>query len=225
MQKPQRKQVALALAKFYEKPVARVSLELFMTVGAVVFFALFAIQPTLVTMSNLVKEIEDKRGLDAQLGKKVASLATAQAEYYALNGRDVVLNEAVPVSVHLVELLQIVEKLASEQEIAINRIGLNQVPDELKEIPAASFLERQALPMTIVVQGDYPSIRQFVESLRQTRRMFVIQGVTFSIQEKRGAEKLQASISVEVPFYGKKPEPSAGAKKPAAKPVTKTEES
>lgn len=224
MQKPQRKQVALALAKFYEKPIARVSLELFMTIGAVVFFALFAIQPTMITMSNLVKEIEDKRVLDEQLGKKVASLATAQAEFFSLNGREVILEEAVPVSAKLIELLQIVEKLASEQEIAIVRIGLNQVPDEIKEPLAFTLLERQALPMTVVVQGDYPSIRQYVESLRQVRRTFVIEAVTFSLQEKRGAEKLQASISLEVPFYGKKPVPSGGAKKPAAKPAAKTPE-
>ena len=65
-----KKQLASLLEQFYHNPVAKVSLELFLTIGLVVFLALFAIKPTLLTMSDLVKEIEDKRELETQLSKK-----------------------------------------------------------------------------------------------------------------------------------------------------------
>ena len=62
-----RQQLTTTLLSFYHRPVAQVSLELFLSVATVVFFAVFAIRPTLVTMSNLIKELEDKRQLDQQL--------------------------------------------------------------------------------------------------------------------------------------------------------------
>jgi hypothetical protein len=69
-----RTQLMSALNDFYHKPVAMVSLELFLSIGAVVFFAIFAVRPTLLTMADLIKEIEDKRALDQQLQQKIASL-------------------------------------------------------------------------------------------------------------------------------------------------------
>jgi hypothetical protein len=57
----QRQKLIRNLNAFYQKPVAKVSLELFLSVGTIIFFAMFAIRPTLLTMSDLVKEIEDKR--------------------------------------------------------------------------------------------------------------------------------------------------------------------
>ncbi len=104
---------------FYQRPVAKVSLELFFSIGAVLFFAVFAIRPTLLTMSDLIKELEDKRNLDQQLSQKIAALSTAQASFLGAQNRLVVLDEAIPTSPQFIYSLKLLEKVASDNRLVI----------------------------------------------------------------------------------------------------------
>src|SRR5258708_18911937 len=93
-------QLNQALFQFYDRPVAKVSMELVFSVVMVIVFAVFAIRPTLVTMANLSKEIQDKKDLKDQLGQKAAALNTLQAQYLALQNRLPVLDNALPTTPH-----------------------------------------------------------------------------------------------------------------------------
>ena len=84
------------LNKFYENPVARVSIELFLSIFTVIFFAVFAIRPTLLTIADLIKEIEDKEDLIVQLDRKIASLSSAETEYRKFYYQLGLLDEAIP---------------------------------------------------------------------------------------------------------------------------------
>lgn len=197
-----RRQLMTVLNQFYEKPVARISFELLVSVGAVLFFAIFAIRPTLLTMSDLIKEIEDKRRLDQALSQKIAALSTAQSEYLQLENRLVVLEEAIPSNPDLIDTLKILEKIASDRGLVISALSLNNIPAEPDgPIPFAD-LEQQNLTMSVTVTGDYPTIRQFVDDLHQARRMFVVDSVTFSTGDEQGQRVLRATMTINAPYYG-----------------------
>ena len=49
------------LQQFYQKPIAKVSAELLATLIVVIVLAFFAIRPTLLTMSQLLKDIDDRK--------------------------------------------------------------------------------------------------------------------------------------------------------------------
>lgn len=202
----QRKQLTTTLLQFYHQPVARVSLELFLSIGTVIFFAVFAIRPTLLTMADLIKEIEDKRALDDKLGQKVAALNSAQNEYLSLQNRLVVLDEAIPSSPQLLTALKIIEKLASDKQLVINSISIPEIPAETPADTSNTSvkLERQMLPVTMSITGEYPVIRQFIEDLRNSRRTFVVQSISFSINENREQRHLLASITIGIPYFGAK---------------------
>jgi Tfp pilus assembly protein PilO len=197
-----RRELTKALNDFYAKPVARVSLELFLSVATVLFFAVFAIRPTLLTMSDLIKEIEDKRKLDQQLSQKVAALSSAQAEYLRVEEQLGVLDQALPDDPYLMGALKTLEKIASERNIAINFMTVNEVPDkQLTPLPPSQS-KRQQLTVAVTLTGDYLSIRQFIEDLKNTRRTFIIDTVIFSISEEQGAKSLKATITLGVPYFG-----------------------
>jgi len=201
----ERRQLVQSLSSFYEKPVAKASIELFLSIGAVLFFAIFAIRPTLLTMSDLIKEIEDKRTLDKKLGEKVAALSSAQTEYLKFEPRLEVLNSAIPINPDLVLTLKIVEKIASEQKLTISAINLNDVPKEIEATTNFDKLTRKNLNFSILVSGEFPAIRAFVSSLMASRRSFLIEKITFVISDVRGIKRLEANISVSAPYYGLKP--------------------
>ena len=204
MLEKERKQLSQSLSDFYQKPVARVSIELFLSIGAVLFFAVFAIRPTLLTMSALIKEIEDKRQLDKQMAQKIAALSSAQSEYLKQQERVGVLDEAVPTGPNLIGLFKIIEKLASDNQLVITAMSVNDVPKDIVGNPSFDQLERKNLEFTVGITGDYTSIRSFVNHLIQVRRTILVDRVTFSVSDIRGSKRLDAVVSVNAPYYGTK---------------------
>lgn len=200
MPKSKQEQIQIALLDFYKNPVARVSLELVFSILAVIFFAIFAVKPTLQTMSELVKEIEDKRALEEQLEQKIASLNTAQAQYQKFGSQFYLLDEAIPKTAELVEGLKIVEKIASENDLIIQGITISAVPDELAKADENGFV-RESLTFNVDLTGDYLKIRQFVEDLMASRRMTLVDQINFSLGSKRQQKNLNAIIRINLPYY------------------------
>lgn len=191
--------ITQALQEFYHKPIALISMELLLSLGLVLFLGFFAIQPTLITMSDLLKEIEDKEKLLTQYTQKSQALATAQQLYAATQPRLPLLDEAIPSQPNLVRSIKIIEKLATENSVIITGFSSAYIPDE--ELAQATATQT-SIPLTITLLGDYPAIRSYIEALRGSRRLYTIQTVTFSLQENRGDKKLSASITVALPYYG-----------------------
>lgn len=200
----QRQKLITNLNNFYQKPIAKVSIELFLSVGTVLFFAVFAIRPTLVTMSDLIKEIDDKKKLDQQLTQKIAALSTAQSNYLRYQDQLYVLDEALPNQPNTVETAKILEKVASERFLLINSITVKDIPqnEDPTQIKLSEY-ERLSYPVSITLTGDYPSIRQFVEDLLALRRSLVVDTVLFKTSEQRGVKQLQATVTISVPYFGK----------------------
>ncbi|MBU0979002.1 MAG: type 4a pilus biogenesis protein PilO [Patescibacteria group bacterium] len=205
MSNKRQQQIALALVQFYRQPIAKVSLELFLTIGLVVFLGAFAIQPTLATMSKLVQEIEEKKEVDVKLGQKIASLSSAQTEYASLARQRDMLDEALPTYPDVVIDLKKIEKIASLNSILITNLSLSEFPPEFNQNNPKmnlSSAKRQSLPVVLSIQGDYISIRSFVESLRSSRRSIEVKSVVFSLKKNRGKESLTASITLDIPYFG-----------------------
>lgn len=193
------KQLQNTLSSFYNNPVAKVSLEVFLSLGLVIFLGVFAVQPTLVTMSDLIQEIEEKREISQQLTQKVAALSTAQSEFAALGSQLTLLEEAVPSEPQVIKTLKIIEKLATENKVIITSLSLSQVPEP--SASASATLKQEALPIQVAVTGDYPAIRQFAESLLDSRRLLHIDTINFSLNEKRGSRSLSATLQLSAPYY------------------------
>lgn len=193
------------LTDFYQKPIAQVSSELFFSILAVIVFATFAIRPTLLTMSNLIKEMQDKQALDQALIQKVASLSSAQAQYTNIQDQLAVLDQAIPPSPRLGEAVAIMEKLASEDSLLIKNVQSNEVPREDSAATGSAEKTRISKPITISVQGDYPTIRKFVTDLQNVQRAFVIDSVVFSVSDQSGSKALTALITVNIEYFGNAP--------------------
>lgn len=212
----QRRQIVTALNKFYAQPVARVSFELFVTIAAVLFFAVFAIRPTLLTMSDLIKEIEEKRDLDQQLTQKIAALNTSQTVFLNLQNRLAVLEAAIPTQPEVVSALKIIEKLASDRTVAISSLALQDFPTDTPIDVPFTNLSRRTFLVNLTVTGQYPVIRQYIEDLRQNQRLFVVESVSFSTSDLEGVKVLRSTISIGVPYYGVAPAATKPAPKAAA---------
>jgi len=194
-------QLTKTLLDFYNRPMAQVSLELFLSIGAVMFFIIFAIQPTLLTMSELIKELDDKRVIDQQLSQKIAALSSAQTAYLQIEPQIPLLYEAIPTRPQLKESLVILEKIASDRNLVIDTIVVKEVPRETDADMTNSTTKREIVPIIISVSGTYPNISGYLEDVMKIRRTFMIESVVFTRTEERGNETLKANITVGLPYF------------------------
>lgn len=195
-------QLLNTLNEFYQRPVAQASLELFLSISAVLFFAIFAIRPTLLTMSDLIKEIEDKRALDGRLDQKVAALASAQNELLSLQTRLPVLEQALPSDPELLEALSYLEKIASDQQLVIESLTLTTLPEGDKKTPAPNQA-RQSYTLNFTIRGDYVTIKNYLDEVLNVRRAFIIESVAFNTTDTRGKKNLTANVTLAVPYIKK----------------------
>jgi len=209
MQKPN--VISIQLIEFYRKPYAVVTLELLLTIGLTIFLALIIIKPTLQTMSGLSKEIAEKKELSQQLEKKSAALATAQAAYFASQEKLALLENAIPSQDTLIADLKTIERMAGENSVIVTSLGVQGMRIQ----PSATIATNSAtisqskdednqlndrLPLSLSVEGDYLSIRDFVDRLITYRRLFVVKSVAFSIKKQQAAQALSASLIIETPY-------------------------
>ena len=75
------------LSLAYQKPEIRVPMEIILSVFASLFLITTAIRPTLVTVAELKKKIEDQSLVEKKLGTKIRSLIQArkQLDEYEVN--------------------------------------------------------------------------------------------------------------------------------------------
>ncbi|MBP7700842.1 hypothetical protein KA111_02150 [Candidatus Woesebacteria bacterium] len=195
-------EITSTLNHFYKNPIAKVSLELFLTVGLVLFLAIFAIKPTVLTMSELIKEIENKQKLEKQLTQKIAALQTAQAEYLSIEAMLPMLDEAIPSSPEIIKSAKIIEKVAADNKVLIKSMSIFELPQNTGENIPFSQKSKQNLTFSLSISGDYISIRNFAETLRNSRKSYVIESVTFELEEEKGNKKLNANITINIPYFG-----------------------
>lgn len=199
----QAEQAKKALMAFYQKPIAQVSTELFFTIGAIVFLALFAIRPTIVTMTELVKEIEDKSTLSKDLSKKVTSLASVSTEYFSLQDRLTVVEEIVPEQPDTERTLKTIEKIASDNTLSITSLQIQAIP----QLPTESIEFSKKNPISVAIamsiEGEFGDIRSFIEDIAQTRPLLTVESINFSQTTDQNENlRLTSNISLSLHYYG-----------------------
>ena len=168
------------LMDIYKKPAAQVSTALILTVFAIIFFAAFAIRPTLATIVELNKKIEDQKEVVEKLEKKATALATAQSEYLLIEDKIPLVEAAIPKTHSLDTLLKQIEGIAASINVPINSIQVDEIvfPEEAPNIKKDGAVV--SLPLSITLSSQYGDIKEFMNLLSKIKRLVTIESVSFS---------------------------------------------
>lgn len=196
--------------RFYERPVARVSIALLFTVFAITFFALFAISPTLNTIGELLKKIETQKVSLEQLKKKSAALATVQGEYALAQNSLYLLNEAIPESPDYEELLLQIEGTAADNQLSLSSIAVNS--DIVIAEPETSQ-EAIEIPLTVSLSAAYTELKPFLQDLSRLPRLVVIESISFQepTTNQAGQNPDDLILSIRLKAYYQPPKKASKA--------------
>ena len=125
-----------------------------------------------------------------------------QSQYNNWSERAVVLDQAFPSSPQLISVLKIVEKIASDNKLAIVSMQVTQLPKDVDPNIDPVKLNRLIYPISVTVVGDYPSIRQFISDIQNSRRVISTDTITFNTKDKADKRRLSATIILTAHYFG-----------------------
>ncbi len=183
---------------FYQKPTIKVSAALLLTLFTIIFFAAFAIRPTLITVAELIKKIEDQQQVLEQMKKKSASLASAQQEYMAAQAYLSKLAAAVPPAEDLPSIITQLEALASKHQLAYNSISLGDVTYSL-DSPSTEGVQSRLINLSLA--GNYDSLSLYLTELIHLPRAISVESFTFTLPQKSLVNQADLQLNLSLKTY------------------------
>lgn len=197
---------------FYEKPYVKPTTNLILTIGLSLFFIIFAIKSTLVTIVSLNKEIKDKRQANQILSQKIDSLKTAQITYANML-RDLPLVEAaMPEELDFISLAQRINFLAFSHNLTLNSASFPEFSLALPEETSVTTPEGyQSFAFRISVKGSYTECKSFLKDLENIDRVLEVASVIFNPLSVGQSSEIQMDVNLFA-FWLPKPKLASQAK-------------
>lgn len=162
---------------------------------ALSFFGLFAIGPTITTISDLNKQLEENKQALKQLEEKNASLKSLSSEYLNIQQDLNLIEKAIPNSPNVATITRQLEELSLSNNLALQKIdtGLMEIfPAKNASTPIFSFT------FSIGVSGSERDINNFISDLINMERIISIERLTTG---KRSESTYTAAVTGKAFFY------------------------
>lgn len=162
---------------------------------ALSFFGIFAIGPTITTISNLNKQLEEDKSALKQLQDKNAALKSLSAQYLEIEPQLELIENAIPQSSKVADISRQLELLTVKHNLIVQKLdsGLMELyPAKNTNSPIFSFL------FSVGVSGTEQDINAFIGDLISMGRIIGIEKLTTGKQQNN---QFSASITGRAFFY------------------------
>ena len=187
----------------------RMFTEVILSLTTIIIFLVFALKPTVLTIINLVQEIQSKKDTIAQLDQKIAALQSAQSVYSQQSSFISTAASSVPSDPQPEIFVRQVEGISSKDSVNILGISVGQVTltgtetqkAKLSDLKPVSSKAKE-MAISISVSGNFSNLTSFINDLDNLRRPIKIDvlGINSSLTDK--GRVIVAVISGRVPFSG-----------------------
>jgi Tfp pilus assembly protein PilO len=185
--------------RFYQKPITQVSSAVLFTLILIIFFALFAIKPTLETIAELITKIETQQTVLAQAQKKVAALAVAQNQLTEISSAIPSLDKGIPNEYQLQSILQSIESLAGSLNISISNLRMTNIVYPLKP-PTSQTVTVEEMLYSISFTATYSDAKILITNMNRLPRLFKVESITFNQPETQAQGFAPDTIQVTTQF-------------------------
>lgn len=163
-----------------------------LTLLALSFFGLFAINPTISTILKLQKELEDSQFVDSQLETKIKNLSLLRTEYSNLQNDLPQIINSVPSEPKVHLLFAQIQSIAQSSNIKILKLQNSEV--EILKNNKALGKEYYSYSFSIAGDGSFESIYNFVSTLTSMQRIVNIEVFTINNTSSQDIQSLGFNI-------------------------------
>jgi Tfp pilus assembly protein PilO len=148
-----------------------------LTIIASIILGLFAINPTLSTIANLQKQLDDNKFVQQELEQKINDLSVLQQKYALVQPDLGAINNAVPQTPETTALLGQIQSVVKDSNLSIVNLQVFEV-----DIPPIVVGEKKysTFDFSISAQGGYQNMVNFINELANIQRIIVINDATIA---------------------------------------------
>lgn len=160
-----------------KKENTRLITTLILTFVALSFFGIFAINPTLTTIIELQKQLDDSEFTHQQLTTKITSLSTLLQKYNNLQDDLQVIENAIPKQAAATKLTGQIHTLTKEYNLTVRNLHVAQVTLTSGKTPKTKSL---SYVFNLEAGGTYKNMMEFAENVTKFNRIVTIESISIS---------------------------------------------
>lgn len=199
------------IGRYRERADVKAYLEILLSLATISIFAFFALKPTLLTIAQLIKDIESKNETLSVMNQKIQNLAKAQALYDQERSNIQLLKVAIPENPAPDVFVRQLEGLSAKYQSPIAALKLDKVVILGDEITVAGGEEEgsplpdgsKGLTFSVSTTAEpalYLSLSNFLSDIERLRRPVKIDSFDFTSSEGTEGNTLILVISGKVPY-------------------------
>jgi len=195
------KELFLNIMLLYKKRAdLRMFLEIILSLSTIIVFSLFALKPTILTIIDLVKEINKKEEIVTILDKKIADLENARNKIDQEGQIIGVIKSAIPSIPDPEVFVKQIEGIAGKNGAKILGASVGKVTLLGKESESENKSDAEEMSVSISVNGSYPSLIAFARDLENLRRPVKVSSFGINAASSQEEKTLVLIVSGKVPF-------------------------
>lgn len=158
-----------------------------LTLLALSFFGIFAINPTLSTITELNKKLSDSEYVYQQLEQKISNISQLQNKYRTMEKDIPIIFSAIPDKPKSTLLVGQLQALAVKSRVIIKRINTSPV-----ELTRQNKKVVSSYDFSIELEGDYKNLMDYLFLLANYERITTIDSIIIGKSDK--ANTLQLNL-------------------------------
>lgn len=195
------------LALYKRRQDLKMFLEVLLSLGTVAFFIAFALKPTVLTITELYRDIQNKKDVVNKLNTKIGNLSLAK-DVFAKEQTTINLTKtSIPTSPVPENYVRQIEALASQNNLTLMGISVGEVllygeakkgstQEEINPLPENAL----GVNISINVSGTYEQLFSFLAGIEKLRRPINVDSVNITQSKSDTGNKLIILVSGRVPF-------------------------
>ncbi len=179
----------------YIEPVLKIPIiktygSLIFTILALIIFIVFAIKPTLETISVLQKELTLQRETLVKITKKSEDLSLARKNYQQINqNTKLKIQTAIPKNIDLSKLIKSLEETTLTSQASISALQFQPIIIEKSN----NYASLKEIDFTFNIEGSFETLKDILKNLSNTERSITLDNV--SLNKIEGSNTLLMSVS------------------------------
>lgn len=187
----------LELLPNFNQEKTQIYMSIVLTLIASILLGIFALSPTLSTISKLQKQLEDDKFVEQKLQQKINNLSLLQQAYASIEQDLPIIFNAVPEKSEIPLLAASIQALANQSGVRI--INFQTFPVEVSD-RAVSGKKFSSYDFTITVSGEYQNMLTFMSKLTNFQRITTLGNIAISKTIDINKTNLQLTIRGSVYF-------------------------
>lgn len=202
-----------AITTAQKKQDVKMFLEILLTLTTIIIFVSLALRPTLITISELVKDIDSKQDVIDQMDVKLSSLRQAQTLLDQEARKIALLDTAVPTQPEPDKFAVQVEGAAAYNQTQFMGLSIDELVLLGKDKKVARSQDAQNLPQgangivfSFNNQGEFFNLQNLISYLENMRRPIQIDTLNINRSVTELAEFISITITGQAPYLRGLPE-------------------